>query len=247
MFGKYRVIDLSMPIDGRTPGLMKPLWSATHWHGKPSGELVDMNRLPTRLNWHISIFTMGSHVGTHTEASYHRLKDGLKLYEVPLERWVGNAVCYDVSPKGPRELVTVRDLEEAEDKAEAELSENDIALIRTGWTDLFMHGMNTKTYMIKSPAMSGEAAKWLVERKVKMVGADFNSFDPEPPNWNLYLDAESTPGHTTLLEHGIPIVENLVNLKCISGRKVFFVGVPLRFTFIPDASPIRAIAILNER
>ena len=95
--------------------------------------------------------------------------------------------------------------------------------------------------MGESPALTAEAAQWLVDRRPKCVGCDF--FE-EPaarsPGWS----PEDFVVHRALLGAGIVLVEGLVNLRELPARCEFFAPF-YKFAGI-DAAPARAFARVGE-
>ena len=85
------------------------------------------------------------------------------------------------------------------------------------------------------PGLDESGAKYLAEKNINAVGIDAPSIDQAP-----------FPGHKTLLPKGIVIYENLTNLKELLGKPGFqFIGIPLKI-INGSASPVRAIAIIEE-
>jgi arylformamidase len=76
-----------------------------------------------------------------------------------------------------------------------------------------------------------EAAQFVVDCGVRLVGVDFPSVDRPP-----------FPAHIAFLGNGIVIVENLTNLPAIEKEVFHLVVLPLKFTG-RDGSPVRAIAL----
>jgi kynurenine formamidase len=103
--------------------------------------------------------------------------------------------------------VTVADIEAALDKqglsADA-IGPGDAVLIRTGWGDLWMR--DNARYNAGEPGIGVEAAEWLAEKDVALVGADCWGIEVVPnPDENLAF-----PAHQILLtRHGIYLHENL--------------------------------------
>jgi kynurenine formamidase len=91
--------------------------------------------------------------------------------------------------------------------------------------------------------VSAAGSRWLIDRKVRAVGADNMAFDvigPTDPELGVTL-----PGHVLLLVRaGVPIIENL-NLEQLAEAKVHefaFVCLPLKMRGA-TGSPVRPIAI----
>ena len=90
----------------------------------------------------------------------------------------------------------------------------------------------------RQPCLSVEAARWLLERRVKLLAVDTCTpdvpLDRRPPDFNW-------PVHRTLLAHGILIAEQLANLGALSGQRVEFLFGPLPIAG-SDGSPARVLA-----
>jgi kynurenine formamidase len=101
-------------------------------------------------------------------------------------------------------VITSRDLRDALDLAHALLIPGDIVLIHTGHGRLWMH--DNKTYGDGEPGIGLEAARWLTEQRIVLVGAD---------NWAVEAVPSQDPErpfevHQWLLaRHGVYILENL--------------------------------------
>lgn len=88
--------------------------------------------------------------------------------------------------------------------------------------------------------MTGDAAEFLVDRGITLIGVDFPSIDRPP-----------FPAHEMLLGNDVLILENLTNLDAVTGPVFQLSAIPLRIIG-RDGSPVRAIAIeesefLDER
>jgi len=89
------------------------------------------------------------------------------------------------------------------------------------------------------PYLSLEAARWLLDRRVKMVGVDFFSADlpvlrrPKGFDW---------PVHHLLLGNGVLIAENLANLTALQGRRLT-IGAFLLKIKGGDGAPARIFAM----
>jgi kynurenine formamidase len=102
-------------------------------------------------------------------------------------------------------------------------------LIETGWSARW----GTPDYFVDHTYLTGDAARYLRDSNVALVGIDsLNIDDTRDP---------SRPAHSVLLEAGIPIVENLANLHELPGDGFRFSAVPMRAEGM-GAFPVRAWA-----
>jgi arylformamidase len=161
-----------------------------------------------------------SHVGTHVEAPSHFYEGGKDITELPLGSFMGRAVVLDVSALGPGGSIGGDDLAAA---AGDRLGIGDIAILRSA------HRGGS------APALTGDAARWLASRGVKMMGIG--------DSVRLGADREVIREvHDILMSRDVPFLEMLENLDALSGRECYLVAVPLRIAGL-DSSPVRAFAV----
>ena len=191
---------------------------------------------------HVDLLKLGSHTGTHIDAPYHFLKDGQRIDEIAVQRFIGNGILIDVSAKSDRDLIEPGDVE----RYENEIAQGDFVIFKTGWDKYF----GTPKYYLH-PYLSAEGARILVKMGVSLVGIDALNVDPtddgsidSDPSANDLPDEEKYgyPVHDILLGNDILIVENLCNLDKIKQRKGLYSFLPLKLKD-SDGSPIRAVFI----
>lgn len=85
-------------------------------------------------------------------------------------------------------------------------------------------------YFKSYPALSEEAAHYLVEKRVNMVGSDTCSPD----------GLEDYPIHRLLLGEDVLIIENLTNLDKLVGKEFTVYTLPIALQL--DAAPARVLA-----
>jgi kynurenine formamidase len=189
---------------------------------------------------HVDVLTLGSHTGTHIDAPYHFLKNGEKIDELPVVRFVGEGVLVDVSAKSDRELIEPGDIE----PYQTEIATGDFVIFKTGRDKYF----GTSRYY-RHPYLSAEGARFLLKMGVSLVGIDalnvdptyHGSRDPDPAAKELPdEEAYGYPVHDILLGNDILIVENLCNLDQIKPAKGLYSFLPLKLKG-SDGSPIRAV------
>ncbi len=189
---------------------------------------------------HVDLLTLGSHTGTHIDAPYHFLKDGQKIDEIPVHRFIGRGILVDVSGKSERDLICAADLE----PCASEIQKGDFVILKTGWDRYF----GTPHYL-QHPFLSADAALLLLNLDVSLVGIDALNVDAtygagtdhEPLDADSEISMDSGyPVHDILLGNDILIVENLCNLDKINRRIGFYSFLPLKLKE-SDGSPIRAV------
>jgi kynurenine formamidase len=168
------------------------------------------------------------------ESALHVYQEGEPIDAVSLDRVIGSAVVLDLTPVDAGALVDAPSLEDALRAAGETIRPGEIILLRTDWAQ---QAIGTPRYFPESPALTPEAAQWLVERRPKCVGCDF--FE-EPAARSPGWAPEDFVVHRTLLGAGIVLVEGLVNLRELPRRCEFFAPF-YKFAGI-DAAPARAFA-----
>ena len=111
-------------------------------------------------------------------------------------------------------------------------------LIDTGWAAHFGTGLYDR-----HPSLSVDAARWLVDQHVKLVGMDTPT--PDLPV-DRRPDGFDWPVHHVLLSHGVLIVEHLTGLTELAGQRIEAFLLPLRIEG-SDGSPVRAVARRLDR
>ncbi len=170
---------------------------------------------------------MPTHFGTHTDAYTHFLPGTTTIDRMPLEKYVGSAVILDVRKRSDRARVTQQDLESAWPAGSTAAR----VLVNTGWGDR----VKGPAYFKGFPGIEAEAARWLIRRKVILLGLDLPSVHPR----------EYKRIHEMLFHAGVGVTEGLINLSRLPRGEVFFVGLPLALARL-DGSPIRAVAIVGD-
>jgi arylformamidase len=172
--------------------------------------------------------TFSSHQGTHLDAPLHFIPEGKSVDQIPLSRLWGRSFCLDFSEKkAPDSLIDVSDLL----RYKRHFTPEAIVLIHTGWDEIYPDPI----FFSQHPSFTVEAAHWLAERKLKLLGLDF----PSPSTSN------AKEVHQAILSADICLVESLKGLRHLIGRDIYFAAVPLPVRGT-DGSPIRALAFWPE-
>ena len=176
-------IDLTHVISPAVPRLRK--------FAAPRVEKI--SRIPEQPS-SVTRLDMVCHTGTHLDAPNHFVPDAPGIDEIPLHCLYGPAVVVHAQLSAGGELGT------AELQASG-IKPGDIVILDTGWWRHPGDGDH--------PCLSEEAARWLVDRGVKMLATDL-------PTPDLAVDRRGPdfrwPVHRILLGHGVLIGENLTNL-----------------------------------
>lgn len=177
--------------------------------------------------YNLELLFLSSHTGTHLDAPFHFAKNGAKIHQIPISRLVGNALLIKIKKTENKEI-TKKDLLEFEQK-NGKIKNFSSIIFFTGWQKNLKKGF----YFTCNPGLSKSATKYLVSKKINLIGTDAPSID-------LGMDKLFT-SHKILAKNNILIVENLTNLEKIPTLNFEFIILPLK---LRDAtgSPVRAIA-----
>lgn len=214
-------VDLTFPIhEGMTT-------FPVHWH--PTVEITQLGRhgIEGRESRRI---VLGTHTGTHCDASSHFIPAGRTVDRIPLDVLIGPAHVLDLSDTPPRtevgaEVVAGR----LGDRRPERL------LIRFDWSDRW----GTRSYYTDHPYLSPDACEWIVEQGVVLLGLDAPM--PDNPEHGFGHDPDS-PNHKILLGADVVLVEYLCNLRALRGSEVQLIVLPLKIVD-GDGAPARVVAI----
>lgn len=183
-----------------------------------------------------SFLQISTHTGTHVDAPYHFIKDGVTIDDLPLEKIVGKAVLVDLRKSlTPRRGFTLDQVRQSAGKKEIK---EKIVILHSGW---IKEKWGTAELYGKNPFLTQEATDWLVNQKIRAVGVDFAIDNPDQSSLPL---EKKFPIHRTFLKNGIPHIENLCNLELIDRDEFLLVALPLKL-YRCNGAPARAIAIIE--
>jgi kynurenine formamidase len=169
---------------------------------------------------------MVANTGTYIDCPFHRFEHGKDLSEIGLERFVDLEGIMIPAPYTEGLAVTPERLRNYEVR-------NRAVLIHTGWD---IH-WNTGLYYEGHPYLTKEAAEYLRDGGVSLVGIDSHNIDN--------TTGRSRPVHTTLLGAEILIVEHLCDLGLLPHDGFTFSAIPPKFKGV-GTFPVRAMAKLKR-
>ena len=172
--------------------------------------------------------TMGSHTGTHLDAPRHFIQDGIGIDRIPPDKLIGEAYVADLSKKPIGSGVTSKDLKL---ELEEEIVRDDIVVIYTGCSEHWGDKSINRGYTY----LTGDAAEYLVSKRVRAVGIDFLSVEK--------FRAADPVVHKTLLSNGIFIIESLSSaLNQFVGKRILMICMPIKLQD-GDGAPSRVVAV----
>lgn len=170
----------------------------------------------------VSLLELGSHVGTHVDAPAHVIPGAPGVDAVPLDALVGEALVVACDPLG------------------AHIDAGVLAglAIPPGTERLLFRTRNSRhwdhpeaPYPTDYVGVTADAAEWLLERGIRLVGTDALSIEP--------FATPQRPTHRALLGAGVVVVEGL-DLRDVPPGRYVLTCLPLRWRDV-DGGPARAI------
>ena len=214
-----KILDLTLTVSDKIPTFP----GSPHPHFIPWENVKDNG-------YNLELLFLSTHTGTHLDAPHHFLEKGSKIHEISLKKLVSEAVLIK-SGKKSGESITKTDIQKFEKKY-GEIESFSSVIFLTGW----QRNLQKKYYFTKNPGLSVSAAKYLVSKKIGLVGIDSPSID---------IGTNSKfPVHQIFAKKGMLIVENLANLDKIKSSKFHLVVLPLKLKNA-TGSPVRAIAFVD--
>lgn len=216
-----RLVDLSHPIhDGMVT-----------YPGLPGPEIGDhLSRDASRSHYaegtefHIGRISMVANTGTYVDVASHRFADGADLAATPLTGLVDLPGVVVRVPAGPTAVDPLL-------LAPFEVAGRAV-LLHTGWD---RHWGAPRYGAGGHPYLTGDAADLLADKGAALVGIDSVNIDDTTDG--------TRPAHTTLLRHGIPIVEHLRGLDALPPHGFRFHAAPPMVVGM-GSFPVRAYAVL---
>ncbi len=213
------LIDLSIPLDASTQ--VYP------------GDPVFVSSPATTLaveGFHVQQISMGSQTGTHVDAPWHFAEDGLRIDQVPLERFVCRLVLVDVRGLPPRTVIGWDRLT----PWESALGPDAALVLFTGWS---AH-RGTDAYF-DHPYLDAEACARVLALGVRTFALDAPNLDETRFDRPA---AEGFASHRLIAAVDGVIVENLCGLDDLGEGDYLLSVLPLRLTGA-DGAPCRAVAL----
>jgi arylformamidase len=162
--------------------------------------------------------SLGTHAGTHVEAPARQLPDGHTVDQLPLEILLGKARVVEIP---------VRDRIDRADLEPLDLRDDLRVLLKTR-----MSGQMLKPrYQEDHVYLTGDAAVYLAQAGIKLVGFDYLSVDR--------FGSTEFPAHQALLEAGVVLVQGL-DLSEVEPGEYDMICLPLRVAGA-DGAPARVV------
>ena len=206
-----KLIDLSLPLEHNSisePNTFGDKFGSpaqiTYFSHQQGAELYlntfgcTYDDLPDGLGNGVEVVHGLTHNSTHLDAPWHfaPMSEGKKaktIDEIPLEWCYSDCVILDMRHKKPDELILAKDVEEALNKTGYKIKPMDMVFFQTGADKLW----GRPEYQTNYPGMTREAAEWLIDGGVKIMGVDAYNFDlPFPTQKRIFQET----GDKTVIE-----------------------------------------------
>ena len=207
-----RTYDITLTISPDLPS----------WPGDPRVELERVRKIEDGSNANVSRVDMGVHTGTHVDAPFHFLQDGITVDQIDLSLLTGRAYVLHLPDV---DVITAPVLENAQIPPRTRR-----VLFKTRNSESW--AKEDQDFNADFVGLSEDGADYLVKRGVKLVGMDYLSVAPYK---------KSRPTHESLLKAGVVIVEGLDLSEVSQGRYTLYC-LPLKIAN-SDGAPARAILI----
>lgn len=215
-----KIVDLSFSIEEGMPYF--PSKNHIPFSKEVLGDLVADGRVTHQL-------VIGTHCGTHVDAFSHFEASGENIDQIDLHQLTGRA-----------ELVNLGRLEPGA-KIGAEMLSDLLPdgkygkiILRSDWSRFW----KTDQYYQDWPYLSGDAVRFLIGKKIHLLGMDFPS--PDKTSETVVSELDS-PGHKSFFKNKIVLLEYLTNLDQLPVGKIFLMAMPLKLTGM-DGAPARVAA-----
>lgn len=221
-------IDISLPIGP----------DSIAWAGLPAPRLTFAARIDAGAAVTVGRLDCSLHTGTHADAPWHVLADGVTVDLLDPAIYIGPAVV--IRTENP-DAITVDDLRAAGLEAEAgshrgrRLTGRDRGVAIAEPVERVLvatpRPYDGVHFPDSVPHLAPAAARFLVEMGVRLIGVNVPSLDP--------LDSTTMDAHRIIFGAGGGILENL-DLGAVASGVYDLVAAPIRVVGA-DAAPVRAL------
>ncbi len=209
-----RIIDISVAISPSLPV----------WPGDPRISIGLASSLERGDPANVSRLEIGTHTGTHLDAPWHFIPSGVREDQLPLDILIGPCWVADLTALD-RQI-------EAADLAAADIPPGTRRLLlKTRNSDLW--NTHPDTFVSEFIAVTPNAARWIVEHDIRLVGIDYLSIEP--------FDSPNAETHHILLGAGVIPVETL-DLRGVAAGPYTLLCLPLKIAGA-DGAPCRAVLL----
>jgi kynurenine formamidase len=220
-------VDLSHVIEDGMPGIRLRRPDGTMQEGTArvrswlSREAMS-KLLQGEASFEVTELQLPTAIGTYIDSPFNRYPDGRDISELGLDDLIMTGIVVDVRGQPLGQPVPADAVAGSLDVKGAAV------LFNFGW-DRHWGADSGDTY----PYIAPELADSLADRGARLLGFDTGNADGP--------DVPAHPVHTRMLARGVLIVENLMNLDALHGKRFRFFAIPLKARRAASM-PLRAFA-----
>ncbi len=207
-----RIHDISVPVSN----------SLVTYKGDPGVKIERTSDFERGDVMTISHLDMGAHTGTHVDAPLHFVRGGGTIDQLDLNLLIGPAYVADLSQAG--RFISARELQAAHIPQAAER-----LLLKTHNAELW----DKPGFQEDFVGLGEDAAQWLLNHGVKLVGIDYLSIEP--------FGSTNHPVHHLLLDARVIIIEG-INLREVQPGTYELVCLPVKLQGA-EGAPARVVLI----
>ena len=177
-----------------------------NWPGDPAFEIHKISSFENGDDVNISAFSTCSHIGTHVDAPLHYIENGSDVTAIPLDHLLGDAKIIQIINNIEISLEEIKTYT---------INKGDRILFKTKHSNI---DWSLKPFNENLIALTTEAASYLKEKEILLVGIDYLSISGMHNSKSV---------HQLLLSSGICILEGL-NLQTIEPGNFELICLPLK-------------------
>jgi arylformamidase len=175
------------------------------------------------VEFQIGKIEMVANTGTYLDSPFHRYAGGKDLSHLPLDS-LANLEAVVIRARDSRAI--------GRQMFEGLALQGKAVLVETGWDAYW----GTERYLSGNPFLTADAAAFLLDQGVALVGIDSLNIDD--------VGDPARPVHSILLGADVPIVEHLCNLTALPDGGGRFFAVPAKVAGF-GTWPVRAFSVLS--
>ena len=183
-----KIYDISLPLSQ----------DLITWPGDPSLKLNEVSSISVGDKCNVTNLEMGVHTGTHIDAPYHFINDGDTTDSIPLNNLIGTCLVIEINTEMK---IQINDLKGYN------IHDYKRILLKTPNSALWES--DVKDFSTNFVALSIQAANYLVEAGISLIGIDYLSIE----SFGVVEHAV----HKILLKNKITILEGLDLSKIMPG------------------------------
>ncbi len=187
------------------------------YEGDPEVEVRRVLSAEAGSTVNVSLLRFGSHTGTHVDAPAHFRDGATGVDQLRLDILIGSANVYELDDTNRIDVASLQRLDLA------------------GCPRVLLKLRPPSSE--KGGGLTAEAARFLVEAGIRLVGLESSSIDP--------IASGDFPAHRTLLEAGVVIVEGL-DLSVVPAGRYDLMCLPLKIRD-GDGAPARVVLLTSDQ